>query len=97
MTKNELLATLQSELGRQGMSRIDDINANSRKQDIENAIRCLQMPDESMDDYIVVFRLKYPHTAKTIVSGSRDWKRHSFNRYHVFCTVRALLNIKDDD
>lgn len=92
MTKRELLATLQSELNRHGMDRIDNINANSTKSSIQHAIDCLQTPDETLDNYLDVFRCRYPHMADTIAANGRDWKRHYFNRYYVFCNARMFLN-----
>lgn len=90
MKKIELFRRYETLLNDLGMHRIDGINWNSRKRDIENAIDCLQCPDETLNDYITIIKLKYPNTYKTIVNNG-NWKTHYFNRYYVFNTAKMIL------
>lgn len=90
MTKSELLKELNTQLDGKGMNRLDGINGNSRKEEIQNAIDCLACSDGLLDDYMTVIKLKYPNTHRTI-SNNGSWKRHPHNRLYVFNTARLLL------
>ena len=92
MTKKELLQRYENALQNAGMTRIDGIGPNSRKQDIQNAITCMETSPETMNDYLTVIKLAYPSTYKTITEGGRDWLHHYFNRYFVFCNARMIIN-----
>lgn len=69
---------------------IEGIYSNSNKSDIQAAIDCLKCPDEVLDDYMTVIKLKYPNTHRTI-SAVGDFKTHKFNRFYVYNTARLLL------
>lgn len=92
MTKKELLQRYDIALKNAGMTRIDGIGPNSRKQDIQNAIACLETSPETMNDYLTVIKLTYPSTYKTITEGGRDWLHHYHNRYFVFNIARMITS-----
>lgn len=92
MTKRELLHQYDNALKSTGMTRIDGIGPNSRKQDIQNAITCLETSPETMNDYLTVIKLAYPAIYKTIAEGGRDWLHHYHNRYFVFNNARMITN-----
>lgn len=73
------------------MYSLDGVNANSNKATLQNAINCLECDDETLNDYLVVLKLKYPSTAETI-SKNGDFKRHAFNRLYVYNTARMILS-----
>lgn len=89
MTKHELLKEYV-ELCEVKQMEIDGIYANSNKSTIQNAIDCLKCPDENMDDYMTIIKLKYPNTYSTI-STNWNYKTHRFNRLYVYNTARLLL------
>ena len=64
MTKRELLEKLENLLKEKGMCKIETfsgtIGQNNNKATIEDAIKCLEATDEEMNDYLTVFKLKYP-------------------------------------
>lgn len=95
MTKRELLKKLQELLDRKGMPKIElmlggRIGENCKKSAIEDAIKCLEATDEEMNDYLTVFKLKYPNSYNTIVNNG-NWLTHSYNRYYVYCSAKAIL------
>lgn len=92
MTKRELLQQYDNALKCAGMTRLDGIGPNSRKQDIQNAITCLETSPETMNDYLTVIKLAYPAIYKTITEGGRDWLHHYHNRYFVFNSARMITN-----
>lgn len=89
MTKIELLREFEN-LEKIKGCHIDNINVNCRKSTIENAIACLNCPDEMLDKYLIVLTLKYPGTGRVIAENG-DFKRHSHNRLYVYNTARQIL------
>ena len=94
MTKKELLEKIEKLLKEKGMCKIETfsgtIGQNINKATIEDAIKCLETTDEEMNDYLTVFRLKYPNSYTAIMKAG-DWLAHSHNRYYVYCTARQIL------
>lgn len=94
MTKRELLNKLQELLNQKGMRKIETfsgkINENCKKSTIEDAIECLEATDEEMNDYLTVFKLKYPNSYNTIINNG-DWLTHSHNRYYVYSSAKTIL------
>ncbi len=90
MTKNELMKEFRS-LCETKRCQIEGIYSNSRKDEIQNAIDCLNCSDKTLDDYLTVVTLKYPNTGHTIANNG-DFKRHSYNRLHVYNTARLILS-----
>lgn len=95
MTKRELLKKLQELLDSKGMPKIElmlggRIDENCNKSTIEDAIRCLEATDEEMNEYLTVFKLKYPNSYNTIVNNG-NWLTHSHNRYYVWKSARMIL------
>lgn len=93
-TKAELMARLNKLLETKGMSKIDNgngtVNYNSTKASIQSAINCLTATDAEMNDYLIVFKLKYPNSYEQIIK-SGNWLTHYFNRYYVYSTAKAIL------
>ena len=93
-TKAELMAILTELLESKGMSKIDDgngaVNYNSTKANIQSAINCLTATDEEMEEYMVVFKLKYPNSYEAIIKNG-NWLTHYFNRYYVYSTAKTIL------
>jgi predicted DNA-binding protein (UPF0278 family) len=90
MTKNELIKRF-SDLCSVKKCHIEGIYYNSRKDEIQNAIDCLECPDETLDEYMTVIKLKYPNTYRAIANNG-DYKIHSYNRLHVYNTARLILS-----
>lgn len=94
MIKRELLNKLQCLLDKKGMHKIETfsgkINESCNKSTIKNAIKCLEATDEEMNDYLTVFKLKYPNSYNTIINNG-DWLTHSHNRYYVYCVAKTIL------
>ena len=95
MTKRELLTQLQAALNEKGMFAIDGgngaIGANDNKRTIQNAIDCLQTPDETMNEYLTVVKLAYPNIYRTITGNDRDWMHHRHNRMWVYNNARMII------
>lgn len=89
MTKAELMKEFE-ELEKEKCVHIDGIYWNSRKSEIENAIECLKCPDELLENYLIVFSLKYENTGRVIAENG-DFKHHSHNRLYVFNMARMIL------
>lgn len=89
-TKRELLQELQELLDGMNMDHLDGINANSTKDTLQSAINCLRCSDEQMAEYLVIIKLKYPNTYKTITAS--NYLRHRFNRLYVYDTARLVLS-----
>lgn len=89
MTKNELMKEYDGLSEEKGI-RLEGINYQCKKSQIENAIECLKCPDETLDEYLIVLKSKYPNTYNTIKNNG-DYKCHSFNRLYVFNTARMIL------
>lgn len=89
MTKSELLEMFK-ELEDVKDVHIEGINASSNKNEIENAIDCLNCPDKKLDKYLVVLSLKFENTGRKIVENG-DFKKHPFNRLYVYNTARQIL------
>lgn len=93
-TKAELIARLTELLEAKGMSKIDDgngtVNYNSTKASIQSAINCLTATDVEMNDYLTVFKLKYPNSYEAIIKNG-NWLTHYFNRYYVYSTAKTIL------
>lgn len=88
-TKNELLKEFDL-LCEEKCVRIEGIHSNCNKSQIENAINCLLCDDAVLDDYMTVFKLKYPNSYKAI-SSNGNWKLHSHNRLYVYNSARSIL------
>lgn len=96
MTKRELLNKLKELLDNKGMSKIElmiggKVGENCNKSTIEDAIKCLEASDKEMNDYLTVFKLKYPNSYKKIIENG-NWLTHSFNRYYVYSSVKTILS-----
>ena len=90
MTKTDMMKTYSNLCDEVGISEIDGISKNSRKDEIQNAIDCLSCPEEMLNDYLVIVKLKYPNIHHTITENG-DWKIHNFNRLYVFNTARQAI------
>lgn len=90
MTKAELMKKYIELLAEKKIRSLDGVSANSNKDTILNAIKCLECTDEEMNDYLTVVKLKYPNIHRTI-AGNGDFKRHPHNRLYVFNTARIAL------
>lgn len=91
MKKRDLIEKLEKLLEEKGMYRIDGINRNSNKTSIQAAIKCLELTDEELEEYMTVFKLKFPGSYNTIISNG-NWKTHSHNRIYVYQTAKMILN-----
>lgn len=91
MKKIELLNRLEELLKQNQMHRLDGIGVNSTKASLENAIECMEASDSLLDEYFVVFKLKYPNSANAILNAG-NWKTHYFNRLYVWNTARLILS-----
>lgn len=95
MTKRDLLLQLQIELDKKGMFAIDggngSIGANDNKRTIQNAIDCLQTPDEKMIEYLTVIKLAYPNIHRTITENGRNWLIHRHNRLWIYNNARMII------
>ncbi len=89
MTKAELMKRFK-ELQKEKGCHIDGIYWNSRKSEIENAINCLECPDDMLEKYLLVVSLKYENIGRRI-AGNGDFKHHSHNRLYVFNTPRQTV------
>lgn len=89
MTKAELLKRF-NELEEEKNCHIDGIYQNSKKSEIENAINCLECPDDMLDKYLLVVSLKYDNTGR-VIANNGDFKHHSHNRLYVYNTARMIL------
>lgn len=89
MTKAELMKEFEA-LQEEKAVRIEGIYWNSTKSTIENAIECLKCPDELLDKYLMIVRLKYENIGRVIAENG-DFKRHSHNRLYIFNTARMIL------
>ena len=89
MTKADLMKKFDV-LQEEKKCHIEGIYWNSRKAEIENAINCLEAPDEYLDDCLTVVKMKYHNIYNTVVNNG-DWKRHSFNRLYIYNTARLIL------
>lgn len=89
MTKVELLKKF-NELQEAKHCHIDGIYSNSRKDEIQNAIDCLECPDDMLDKYLLVVSLKYENIGRTIANNG-DFKHHQHNRLYVYNTARQIL------
>lgn len=95
MTKKDLINRLEELLTQKGMRKIElpgggKIDWNCKKSTIENAISCLEATDEEMNDYLTVFKLKYPNSYNVVVNNG-DWLTHSHNRYYVYNSAKMIL------
>lgn len=93
MTIRELWNIYRGELDRVGMRKIDGINSNATKRDLENAIACLRASDAEMEIYLKAVSVEYPGLYCTVTTNG-DYKKHFFNRYFVFNTGRMILSEK---
>ena len=89
MTKNELMKEYTRLTEEKGI-RLDGINYNCNKSEIENAICCLACCDSILEEYLIVIKLKYPNIYKTIKENG-DFKKHPFNRLYVYNTAQLIL------
>lgn len=89
MTKAELIKKFE-QLENEKRVHIEGIYWNSKKSMIENAIECLECPDDLLDKYLTVVILKYPNTGRVIAENG-DFKHHSHNRLYVFNTAKMIL------
>lgn len=90
MKKKDLMKKFQELLNDKKMSGIEGINWNSKKSQIQEAIDCLELTDAELDEYMTVFKLKYQNTYNAIINNG-DWKRHQYNRFYVYRTVKMIL------
>jgi len=96
MTKRELLKKLDATLAEKKMHKIDfgsgAVGEKDNKDTIQAAIDCLNCPDELLDEYMIVFKLKYPNIYTTIKSVSGDnWKTNSFHRAYIYSSAKMIL------
>ena len=89
MTKNDMLEELQSELDKAKMYRLDGINSNCSKREIQNAIDCMRCSDETMNDYLTVVKLKFPNIYRTVTQS--EYLKHTHNRLFVYNTARQII------
>ena len=89
MTKAEMMKKFH-ELEQEKGVHIDGIYWNSRKSEIQNAIDCLECPDDTLEKYLVVFSFKYENIGRTIANNG-DFKHHNYNRLYVYNTARQIL------
>lgn len=89
MTKAELMKKFK-ELEQLKNCHIDGIYDNSKKDQIQNAIDCLECPDELLEKYLTVVSLKYENIGRTIANNG-DFKHHQYNRLYVYNTARQIL------
>jgi hypothetical protein len=90
MTKKELMVKYEELLGKVGMGGLYGISWKSNKADLQNAIDCLSLTDEQLDDYFTVMKLAYPNLHR-VISEVGNWKKHSNNRLYVYNTARLAL------
>lgn len=94
MKKIDMLRKLNELLEEKGMKKIDcgngKVTMNDNKNTIQAAIDCLSASDEEMQDYLTVFKLKYPNSYKMIVKNG-NWLLHSFNRFYVYSTGKMII------
>jgi hypothetical protein len=94
MKKIDMLRELDALLEKKGMAKIDcgngKVAVNDNKNTIQEAIDCLSASDEEMQDYLTVFKLKYPNSYKRIVENG-NWLLHSFNRFYVYSTAKMII------
>lgn len=91
-TKKELWALYNETLELRGISPLEEVNSNSNKTTLEQAISCLNCPDERLDDYMVLVKLKYPHVY-TMTIKNPDWKLIGPARQFVFNRGVRLFEI----
>lgn len=88
MKKTEMLMELNVLLKEKGMLRIDGINSNSNKEEIENAIECLKCSDEELEARLKKIKKLYPNIFNLITEGGEmnieRIKYHSHNRLFVY-------------
>ena len=89
MTKADLMKEFER-LQEEKKCRIEGIYWNSRKDEIQNAINCLNYPDDMLEKYLMVVSLKYENIGRTIANNG-DFKHHSYNRLYVYNTARMIL------
>lgn len=89
MTKNDMLKELQLELDKSKMCKLDGINSNCGKAEIQNAIDCMRCSDEEMNDYLTVVKLKYPNIYRTVTQS--EYLNHTYNRLFVYNTARQVI------
>lgn len=90
MTKKELLQELKKLLEENGMYSMVDINSNSNKANLENAIECLKCNDEELLKRLEGLKEMYPNIYNRITNDGTDFesfKHHSFNRLFVYNTT----------
>lgn len=94
MTKKDLMNKLEALLAEKKMYKIETFSGkigwNNNKATIENAIKCLEATDEEMNDYLTVFKLKYPNSYISITNNG-NWLTHSHNRYYVYTSAKSIL------
>lgn len=89
MTKKELLNKYR-ELAKTVATEIDGIGINTNKTDIQKAIDCLERPDETLDDYAIVVKLKHPNIHAAIMKNE-NWKKYGHNRFYIYYDARLTL------
>lgn len=68
---------------------IKGISYASKKCTIKNAIDCLECPDETLEEYLIIFKHHYVNLYKKIKSVG--YLKHPHNRFFIFNNVKALL------
>lgn len=89
MTKKDLMKRLEA-LKQEMMMDVEGIGWNSRKDQIQNAIDCLECSEEMMDKYFTVVSLKYANIGKEIEKLG-DWKHHQYFRLYVYNHAKMIL------
>lgn len=89
MTKKDLMKRLE-ELKQKKQMNVEGIGWNSRKDQIQNAIECLECPDDMMDKYFTVVSLKWSNICREIEKLG-DWKHHQYFRLYVYNHARMIL------
>lgn len=92
MTKKEMMNRIEELKAEKGILRLDGINWNCDKNTLQSTINCLECSDEKMDEYMVVFKLKYPHSYEKIINNG-NWKTHPFNRLYVYSSAKSILAV----
>lgn len=89
MAKKELMKKLE-ELKKKRQMNVEGIGWNSQKDQIQNAIDCLECSDEMTDKYFTIVSLKWANIGREIEKLG-DWKRHQYFRLYVYNHAKMIL------
>ena len=88
MTKRELFKEYQALLDTRGLYKITDVNSNSNKATLQNAIDCLKVDDEEITLMLKKLSAVLPATVRTILQVNylaSGWHRlHIYNSYNLY-------------